>query len=133
MHSTTSKQTERAKALRRKHTDAEILLWAALRKLRAQNLKFRRQQPIGQYIVDFVCFNKQLIIEVDGSQHDVESAFNTSDQKRESWLESQGFHILRFWNNDVLMNMDGVISKILDDIPIISPSPDLPHRGGGKI
>lgn len=133
MHSTTSRQIDRAKALRRKHTNAEILLWAALRKLRTQGLKFRRQQPIGQYIVDFVCFNKHLIIEVDGSQHDVESVFNTSDQKRSIWLESQGFHILRFWNNDVLMNMDGVISKILDDVSNLSPSPDLPHRGGGKI
>jgi very-short-patch-repair endonuclease len=88
-------------------------LWAKLRDL--DNLKFRRQQPIGDYIVDFVCFKAKLIVEVDGSQHDEPEA-RRQDGQRTKWLESQGFQILRFWNNDVLTNVEGVINKIIEQV-----------------
>jgi very-short-patch-repair endonuclease len=109
MSGTPHKQIIRAKTLRRHPTTAETLLWAKLRDL--DNLKFRRQQPIGDYIVDFVCFKAKLIVEVDGSQH-TESKVQQQDECRTKWLESQGFRVLRFWNNDVLTNIEGVISTI---------------------
>jgi very-short-patch-repair endonuclease len=75
-------------------------------------MKFRRQQPIGNYIVDFVCFEKSLIIEVDGSQH-ADPLIETRDQDRKISLESGGYRVLRFWDNEVLTNIEGVLSKIL--------------------
>lgn len=71
-------------------------------------VKFRRQQPIGQFIVDFVCLERKIIIEVDGGQH----AEQQSDSQRTRWLEDQGFRVLRFWNNEVLSNIDGVVQVI---------------------
>lgn len=71
---------------------------------------FRRQAPIGDYIVDFACFERNLVVEVDGGQHTVRVA---QDTKRSEWLESQGYRVLRFWNNDVLQNVDGVVDTIL--------------------
>lgn len=73
-------------------------------------LKFKRQQPIGNYVVDFVCFEKKLVIELDGGQHADQVI---QDATRTCWLESQGFEVLRFWNNDVLQNMDGVWDVIV--------------------
>jgi very-short-patch-repair endonuclease len=78
--------------------------------------KFRRQQPIGKYIVDFVCFEKQLVIEIDGGEH-FEKA---SDEIRDSWFQEQGYRVLRFWNNDALKNTDDVLACIINEI---SPSP----------
>ena len=71
-----------------------------------EGLKFRRQQPIGRYIVDFVCFEKKIIIEVDGGQHAVETK---KDTERDEWLRSQGFKVITFWNNEVLTNTQGVL------------------------
>lgn len=84
-------------------------MWAALRELRLVGFKFRRQESIGSYVCDFVCFSKKLIVEVDGSQH----ADNViADQKRTEWLESQGFRVLRFWNNQVVDDIETVIEAI---------------------
>ena len=92
-------------------------------RLRNFGVKFRRQTVIGQYIVDFVCFEKRLIIEVDGGQH----AQSENDQIRDQWLKSQGFEVLRFWNHDVLNNRQAVLEKIIDQLK--SPSLTLPTRG----
>lgn len=97
-----------AKDLRQNMTDAEMALWRHLRAHRLQGQKFRRQQPIGPYIVDFVHFKARLIIEADGGQHS-ECA---RDLRRDAWLENQGFRILRFWNNEILLNGESVRETI---------------------
>jgi very-short-patch-repair endonuclease len=104
--------TEKAQELRKKSTDAERLLWRHLRAKQLEGLKFRRQEPIGDYIVDFVCFDRSLIVEVDGGQHLQEKA---KDDERTRWLEGQGFKVLRFWNNDVMKNIEGVLRVIRDN------------------
>ena len=101
---------QRAKELRKNSTDAERVIWSSLRSRRFANYKFRRQQPIGSFVVDFVCFEKRLIIELDGGQH-MEDESN--DRERTKWLESQGFFVLRFWNNQVLKEADAVKFEIL--------------------
>ena len=102
-------QRTRAKSLRGDMTDAEQRLWSALRGHRLSGLSFRRQTPIGRFIVDFVCHERSLIIEVDGGQH----AENKRDIERDRWLESKGYRILRFWNSDVLRNRNGVLEMIV--------------------
>ena len=102
------RSTPIAKALRRRLTDTERRLWMQLRAHRLARWKFKRQQPIGPYIVDFVCFQARLVIEVDGGQHQGSEA----DRVREAWLEGQGFHMLRFWNNAVLTELPAVLEKI---------------------
>ncbi|MBI5007398.1 MAG: succinate dehydrogenase assembly factor 2 [Nitrosomonadales bacterium] len=115
-----------AKQLRRNMTDAESLLWYHLRGHRLCGMKFKRQQPLGDYIVDFVSFEKRLVIEVDGGQH-LESE---ADKVRDAWLEGQGFRILRFWNNEVLGEAETVLERILQEI---SPSPPpLSREGRGE-
>lgn len=115
-----------AKRLRRDSTDVERILWWHLRAGRLHGLKFKRQQPIGPYIVDFVCFGQNLIIELDGGQH---ADAVEKDAARTRWLESQGFTVLRFWNNDVLNNVEGVLVRIMAALP---PSPHpLPSRERG--
>ncbi|MEL7689680.1 endonuclease domain-containing protein [Citromicrobium bathyomarinum] len=115
-----------AKNLRRGSTDAERKLWGHLRSKRLNGAKFRRQEQIGDYIVDFVCFSRRLVIEVDGSQH-FESA---EDKARDAWLKLKGFEVLRFWNNDVLQNEDGVLAAILAALETPLPNPS-PTRGEG--
>jgi len=110
-----SKRTTLARNLRRKQTDAERKLWSILRGRQFENSKFRRQEPIGKYIVDFVSLERELIIELDGGQHNQQSEME-KDETRTKWLERKGFRVLRFWNNDVLQNIDGVGSKILEII-----------------
>ena len=105
------RQKEFARQLRRQLTDAERLLWTRLRNRQLGRWKFRRQQPIGPYIVDFVCFDKKLVLEIDGGQHNEENA-RKSDQGRNAWLEDRGYRILRFWNTEVLVNMEGVWEAI---------------------
>ncbi len=101
---------KRAKKLRSHQTDAEALLWHHLRARRLLNFKFRRQVPIGgKYIVDFLCCEARLIIEVDGSQHSTQMEY---DRKRTAWLEKQGFQVVRYWNNEVLGKIDSVLSDI---------------------
>ena len=116
--------TPLARQLRNNLTDAERYLWHVLRQNNL-GVKFRRQAPIGNYIVDFVCFDKKLVVELDGSQH-IE---NPKDIIRDNWLKSQGFRTLRFWNNDVLKNRESVVNKILDTLTPPSPSPS---RGGNR-
>ncbi|MBI5522944.1 MAG: endonuclease domain-containing protein [Desulfarculus sp.] len=120
---------DRARGLRRRQTDAERLLW---RKLRARSLadyKFRRQHPLGPFIVDFVCTEKKLVIEADGGQH---AANARRDRRREQYLASQGYRVLRFWNTDVLLNIEGVLAVILEALresPSPRPSPPVGERG----
>lgn len=97
-----------ARKLRKSMTDAELKLWSAIR-CRSLGVKFRRQVPIGPYIVDFACLDPLLIIEVDGGQH----ANCSKDVARDAILQDQGFKVLRFWNNEVLCNLDGVLTRIL--------------------
>jgi very-short-patch-repair endonuclease len=99
----------RERELRRQLTHAERKLWFALRDRRLGGFKFVRQEAIERYIVDFVCREKKLIIEVDGGQH----AENQRDRARDFRLAKQGHQILRFWNSDVLRNCDGVLTVIL--------------------
>ena len=107
-----SKSIARARTLRASQTDAERLLWRHLRNRGLQGWKFRRQRSIGPYVADFVCMEARLIIEVDGSQH-MECR---SDTKRTAYLESKGFRILRFWNNEVLGRAGAVLSSIGDEL-----------------
>jgi len=102
------KQTTIARRLRRQPTDAERRLWARLRSRGLHDAKFVRQQPIGPFVVDFVCRESKLVIEVDGGQH----AASKSDAVRDRWLKEQGYRVLRFWNHDVLQNIDGVLEVI---------------------
>ncbi|MCH7622317.1 MAG: DUF559 domain-containing protein, partial [Chloroflexi bacterium] len=113
--------TDRARVLRKNSTDAERRLWQHLRRYQINGCKFRRQQPIGPYIVDFVCFEKRLIIEVDGGQHMLQVE---DDNTRTEWLRSQGFQVLRFWNNQVLGDVEAVkymIRNNYEDEPGIKP------------
>ena len=110
-----------ARRLRRDQTDAERKLWFRLRDRRLRGLKFRRQVTIGNYIADFCCESARLIIELDGGQH---SARESQDAKRTTALESQGYLVLRFWNNDVLQNIDGVLESILDTLRPVPPHPN---------
>lgn len=102
-----------AKNLRTNSTDTERLLWQHLRGHRFYNVKFKRQQPIGEYIVDFICFKEQLIIELDGGQHTEQREY---DESRSNWLRSQGFKIIRFWNNEVIENIEGVLMVIAKEL-----------------
>jgi very-short-patch-repair endonuclease len=108
----TDKITQIAKNLRKSSTVAERLLWRHLQAKQVEGYKFRRQEPIGNYVVDFVCFEKRMIIEVDGSQHQIEKY---KDTKRDKWFKEQGFRILRFWNNEVINNTDGVLTVIREN------------------
>jgi very-short-patch-repair endonuclease len=94
----------RARALRRNSTGAEKRLWGLLRSRRFDGFKFRRQVPIGRYIAEFVCFERQLIVELDGSQH----ADSLHDARRDAWLRDDGYRVLRIWNNELSENLDGV-------------------------
>ncbi len=103
------KYTQRARELRRNQTDAEKLLWKHLRSRQLNGYKFRRQFPIGNYIVDFVCLSLKLIIEVDGSQHMCNINY---DNSRTQYLENQGFQVLRFLTNDVLKQHFAVLDSL---------------------
>ena len=113
-----SNLTSLSRDLRKRHTDAERLLWQHLRSKQIEGLKFRRQEPIGKYIVDFVCFEKKVVIEADGGQHSEEGV----DKERDKWLNKEGFQVLRFWNNEVLLNPRGVLEVIREKC-LRSPSP----------
>ncbi len=109
-------------------TDAERRLWSRLRHEQL-GVKFRRQHPIGSYVLDFACLAPKLVIEVDGSQHFDQQSY---DARRDAWLVSQGFQVLRFWANDVLAQIDAVVSRIVDSLAVChgpAPTPTLPQRG----
>ena len=113
-------KTSRARQLRKNSTEAERALWQQLRAARLNGHKFRRQQPIGRYLVDFVCFEARLIVEVDGGQHAQRQPY---DAQRTVWLEAQGFRVLRFWNTEVLGHLEGVKEVIARACARESPSP----------
>jgi very-short-patch-repair endonuclease len=116
-----SLRPERARELRANLTDAERKLWYWIRKKRLHGLRFRRQVPIGPYIVDFACIERRLVIEVDGGQHGWQQV---QDDKRTAWLEAHGWRVIRFWNNEVLGNIEGVFEKLSLEV---SGSPEFPH------
>ena len=103
------KLTQFAKQLRKKSTNAEDLIWSQLRARQLHGIKFRRQQPIGKYIVDFASFEKRIVIELDGGHH---RKNKENDIERDRFLTGNGFTVLRFWNNDVFENLDGVLEAI---------------------
>jgi very-short-patch-repair endonuclease len=104
-------QRKTAQRLRADSTNAEAVLWTHLRRLDITDSHFRRQVVIGSYIADFACMSARLIIEVDGSQHGTESGL-AADAVRTRWLESEGYRVLRFWNNDVTGDIDAVLEAI---------------------
>jgi very-short-patch-repair endonuclease len=119
-------------------TDSEIALWRHLRAHRLNGEKFRRQQPIGRYVVDFVHFGARLIVEADGGQHNRSAA----DERRDTWLRAQGFTVMRFWNNEIMQNLAGVLETIMAAVselstqavaPALAPSPPpLSREGRGE-
>ena len=102
----------RAQQLRNRATDAEKVLWQRLRDKQLSGYRFRRQAPIGDFIVDFACYTPRLVIELDGGQH-AQAAQQKHDATRTGWLEGQGFRVIRFWNNDALENTDTVVMEII--------------------
>lgn len=122
-----------AKVLRANPTDAERLLWSRLRGKRLGPLRFRRQQAIGPYIADFFCPSARLVIELDGGQHGTKDGV-LHDEARTRFLHARGYRVLRFWNGDVLRNLDGIVAVIL---AAAGPLPEIrcadfdpPSRGG---
>ena len=111
-----------ARRLRRNQTDAERLLWFRLRDRRLAGLKFKRQVPIDRYVVDFLCAEGKLIVEIDGGQHD---QHRKRDDIRTAALEAMGYLVVRFWNNDVMQNTEGVLQDILNTVS--RPRSEPPH------
>ena len=107
--------TGRARGLRKNHTDAESWLWQNLRRSQINGHRFRRQHPIGPYIIDFYCDAKRLAIELDGGQHSTHTAIQY-DLRRTQHLEGQGIRVIRFWNNDIFLNKQGVLEKIYSEL-----------------
>jgi very-short-patch-repair endonuclease len=128
----------RARSLRGRMTDAERKLWYMLRGRRFADAKFRRQVPLGNYVADFLSFEKRIVVEVDGGQH----LGSMSDIARDDWFHSQGFTVVRFWNNDVLKNPEGVFTQLLAIVEESTPhparsartrsEPPSPTRGEGR-
>jgi very-short-patch-repair endonuclease len=113
----------RTRQLRKHPTEAERLLWRKLRFWQIDGFKFRRQQPLGPFIVDFVCLERRLVVEIDGGQHARQGNY---DNQRDAWLRDQGFVVLRFWNHDVLRGIDVIKEQIyrnLQSTPYLNPSP----------
>ena len=119
-----TKNTPIARRLRRSQTDAERVLWLRLRDRWLAGWKFKRQVPIDRFVVDFCCTEGKLIIELDGGQHAVQTAHDT---ERTQALSAMGYLVLRFWNNDVLTNIDGVLGEILLTLPKATLVPPHPH------
>lgn len=119
-----------ARKLRKSETDAERKIWEQLRSRNLNGAKFRRQHPVGPYIVDFICINEKLIIELDGSQHQQQQTY---DAQRTAFLEQAGFRVMQFWDNDVLLQTENVMQAIVDALcsPSPQPSPREPAGRGG--
>ena len=120
---------EFARQLRQNMTDTERHLWRHLRHRQFDGCKFRRQAPIEKYIVDFVCFERKLIIELDGGQHTLQTP---KDDERTRWLNSRGFRVLRFWNHEVFEDLDSVFEAIWNALKAPPPQPS-PARGEGEV
>ncbi|HEY7665730.1 MAG TPA: endonuclease domain-containing protein [Xanthobacteraceae bacterium] len=123
-----TRQLTRARVLRKNSTDAERLIWAALRGRRLFGTSFRRQAPIGPYIVDFVCHGAGLAIEIDGGQH-FEATHEQRDARRDAFLARKGFRVLRFSNHEIMRNRAGVLETIAATIAL-APSLALPRKRG---
>jgi adenine-specific DNA-methyltransferase len=119
-----------ARRLRREASDAERRIWLAVRDRRLGGFKFRRQATIGPFVADFLCAEKFLIVEIDGGQHS-----EAIDASRTAFLQGRGYRVIRFWNNDVMQNLDGVLEALLIELassPAARPSPNpLPQAGEG--
>jgi very-short-patch-repair endonuclease len=129
------RQRNRAKQLRQAMTRAETLLWRYVKADRIDGLGFRRQVPIQNYIADFICMSAKIVVELDGESHDFEER-QTADQNRDAFFVSEGFQVLRFTNEQVMSNLEGVVEAIrqtaasrLRGLPL---SPALPHKGRGS-
>jgi very-short-patch-repair endonuclease len=129
------RQRSRAKQLRQTMTRAETLLWRYLKASRIDGLGFRRQVPVQNYVADFICFSVKLIVELDGESHDFEER-QKADQRRDAFFASEGFYVLRFTNDQVMSNLEGVVEVIRQTasscargLPL---SPALSHKGGGS-
>lgn len=116
-----------ARKLRKNSTDAEKKLWFYLRNRQLYGCKFRRQYPVAGYVVDFCCFEKKLIIELDGGQHSKRTAY---DWKRSAKIVKEGFYVMRIWNHDVLQNIEGVLVSL---IRMLTPSPHPSPKGRGNL
>ena len=132
--SRTKEMTARARSLRANMTDAESRLWRNLRRDQLNGFSFRKQHPIGPYTVDFYCSRLRLAVEVDGGQH---AERKQADDHRTEWLATKGLTVVRYWNNDVLSNLEGVLRDLLAHIEKLSraattPTPTLPLSGGGR-
>jgi len=128
---TIDRRVPRVRRLRRDMTDAERKLWWRLRRLPASESHFRRQATIGPYFVDFACHTQRLVIELDGGHHG-----DGVQAERDAFLMRSGYRVLRFWNNDVLQNIDGVLSVISEALASSpmppTPDPSPPQAGGGE-
>jgi very-short-patch-repair endonuclease len=132
----TPAKTKRAQALRRDMTDAERKLWSALRGKQMAGVSFRRQHPVGDYVVDFYCPAAKLAIELDGGQHGF-AANVRRDNRRTAELKATGIRVLRFWNNELTDNFAGVLETIYREVSASgeggsTPTPTLPLSGGGS-
>ena len=114
-----------ARKLRKHSTDTEQHLWRHLRDRQIEGFKFRRQQPIGRYVVDFVNLEKKVVVELDGGQH----ALDSGDKIRDEWLRAEGYKVLRFWDNQVFSNLEGVLENIRNGL--LTPHPTLSPKGRG--
>ena len=115
--------TRRAKTMRREMTEAETLLWLELRAVRFAGVKFRRQKVVGDYIVDFAANNPKLIVKLDGDTHGTSQSY---DARRTRFLETKGYRVVRFANNDVMENMEGVLLRLDEVIAAQEGRPPLP-------
>jgi len=129
------RKRNRAKQLRQTMTRAETLLWRYIKAHGLDGLGFRRQVPMGAYILDFACHSARLVIELDGESHDFVSR-QKQDRHRDAWLEGQGYAVRRFSNEDVITNLEGVVAMICEAAKHrargVPPSLTLPHKGGGN-
>lgn len=132
--SRTKGMTARARNLRGNMTDAEGRLWRALRRDQLDGLHFRRQHPIGPFTLDFYCPSLRLAVELDGGQHAEQQ--KPADERRTRWLAGKGIAVIRYWNNDVLGNLPGVLDDLVAHLERrardMTPSPALPLSGGGS-
>ena len=121
-------KTGLARRLRRDSTSAELRLWNRLRSRSVDGNKFVRQHPIGRYVVDFICREKRLVIEVDGGQH----AESARDRVRDKYLLDHNYRVMRFWNNEIMSNMDGVLETIANALSADAPPHPVPADGGNR-
>lgn len=129
MKGNTQRGKRNARALRKSETDAERKIWQLLRARNLNGVKVRRQHAVGPYIVDFICLNEKLVIELDGSQHQQQQTY---DAQRTAFLEHAGYRVMRFWNNDVLLNTESVMQAIHDAVATPHPNPLSTSVGRGS-